>query len=323
MRDLNLEAAVWDFFTSPDFFEAAAQECEKTMEWFGTLAVTRQVANFGRNNQIFDKFKQRARELRKGAELAKLGDYKFLWDVSDSIRGDARGFMEQALHSWMTETEEKEFSNVRLSRLLAYSSQITRALNNAMVAADSFLDPDPECPERSDDDDGFPGDDIVRVYRSYANHFEEGFWKLPTPLPEYRVDPTISCQTAEEVPRTGVWYPDTGLERHSLAFAIKGLRMQPAYRIIKTREELKAEGVVLPSAETIAVATTWHPVIPSGREASRGSDLMSKGGEPCPKAGTWQAADVSGLERTFEVGDPMPILGSAYGVTVWRWIRER
>lgn len=77
MRDLNLEAAVWNLFTSPEFFEAAAQECEKTMEWFGTLAVGRQVANFGRNNQIFDKFKQRARDFRRGAELAKLGDYKF------------------------------------------------------------------------------------------------------------------------------------------------------------------------------------------------------------------------------------------------------
>lgn len=322
MRDLNLEAAVWNLFTSPEFFEAAAQECEKTMEWFGTLAVGRQVANFGRNNQIFDKFKQRARDFRRGAELAKLGDYKFLWDISDSIRGDARGFMEQALHSWMTEAEEKEFSNVRLSRLLAYSSQITRALNNAMVGADSFFDPDPECPERSDDDDGFPGDDIVRVYRSYADYFEKGFWKLPTPLPEYKIDSSTACRTGDEVPRTGVWYPDIGLEHHSLTFAIKGLRMPPAYRVIKTEEELQAEGI-WGGAETVAVATTWHPIIQSGQEVSRDADLMSKAGEPCPKAGVWQAADVSALERIFKLGDPMPNLGSAYGVTVWRWLRER
>lgn len=323
MRDLNLEAAIWNFFTSPDFFEAAARECEKTMEWFGTLAVARQVANFGRNNQIYDKFKERAGEFRRGAELAKLDDYKFVWDVSSAIRGDARGIMDQALHSWMTEAEEREFCNVRLPRLMAYSSQITRALNNAMVAADSFFDPDPDCPERADDDDGFPGDDIVRVYSSYANRFEERFWQLPSPLPEYKIDKSISCQTGEEVPRTAVWYPDTGLERHSLTFAIKGLRMPPAFRIIKTEEELEAEGAYLPNTETVAVATTWHPLIPSGRPVQQDAGLMSKAGETCPKTGVWQAADVSALERAFKAGEPMPSLGSAYGLTVWRWLRER
>lgn len=322
-RNLNLEAAVWNYFTSQEFFEAAARECEQTMDWFGTLAVARGVPALGRNNQIHEKFKQRAEEFRRGAALAKLGDYKFLWRISDAIRGDARGIMEQALHSWMTEAEEREFSNIRLSRLMAYSSQITRALNNAMVAADSFFDPDPDCPERADDDDGFPGDDIVRTYNSYANRFEERFWQLPAPVPEYRVDSSISCQTGEEVPRTGVWYPDTGLDRCSLTFAIKGLRMQPAFRIIKTEAELEAEGAYLPSAETVAVATTWHPVIPSGRLIEKEAEMMSKAGEPCPKSGVWQAADVSALECTLELGDPMPNLGSAYGVTVWRWLRDR
>jgi hypothetical protein len=322
MRDLNLEAAVWSFFTSPEFFEAAAQECEKTMEWFGSLAVARQVANFGRNNQIFDKFKQRARELRRGAELAKFGDYKFLWEISDSIRGDARGFMEQALHSWMTEAEEQEFNNVRVARLLAYSSQITRALNNAMVAADSFLDPDPECPERANDDDGFPGDNVVHVYRGYANHFEKGFWQLPIPLPDYRIDASVSCQTGEEVPRTGVWYPDTGLEHHSLTFAIKGLKMPPAFRVTKTEEELQAEGI-WGGAETVAVATTWHPVVPSGTEKEMNRELWSKAGQPCPRAGLWQPTDPGAAQRAYETGETMGNLGSAYGLTVWRWIAER
>ncbi|MDK6078636.1 hypothetical protein [Massilia varians] len=321
MRDLNLEAAIWNFFTSPEFYEAAAQECEKTMEWFGTLAVARQVANFGRNNQIFDKFKQRAREIRKGAELAKLGDYRFLWDISDSIRGDTRGFMEQALHSWMTDAEEKEFSNVRLSRILAYSSQITRALNNAMVAADCFFDPDPDCPERANDDDGFPGDNIAQVYRSYANYYEKGFWQLPTSLPEYRIDPSISCRTGEDVPRTGVWYPDTGLEHHSLTFAIKGLRMPPAFRVTKTEEELQAEGI-WGGAETVAVATTWHPVVPSGAEREMNQELWSKAGQPCPRAGIWQPTDPGAAQRAYERGEPMANLGSAYGLTVWRWLRS-
>lgn len=76
MRNLHLEASVWYLFTSPDFFGDAAKECDATIEWFGSLAISRGVVNFGRNNQIFDKIKGIARDLRRGAELARLGDYK-------------------------------------------------------------------------------------------------------------------------------------------------------------------------------------------------------------------------------------------------------
>jgi len=321
MRDMNLEAAIWHLFTSTEFFEDAARECEKTMEWFGTLAVKRHVANLGRNNQIYDTLKRRASEFRRGADLAKLGDYEFIWEISDSIRGDARGFMEQALHSWMTDTEEREFNNVRVARILAYSSQITSALNNAMTAADSFLDSDPECPERADDDDGFPGDAIVQVYTSYSELYEEGFWRLPVPLPEYRIDSSIVCKTGDIAPSTGVWYPATGLEKHSLTFAIEGLRMPPAFRVLRTEEELEAEGI-WSGAETVAVATTWHPVAPVLARSAVEKDLWAKAGEPCPKAGIWQASDVTASERAFSTGETMVNLGSAYGLTVWRRLRD-
>ena len=78
MRHLDLEAAIWHLFTSQGFLEAAARECEDTMEWFGTLAISRGVPGFGRNNEIFNKFKAFARDFRRGTELAKLGDYKFI-----------------------------------------------------------------------------------------------------------------------------------------------------------------------------------------------------------------------------------------------------
>jgi hypothetical protein len=324
MRNLHLEAAIWNLFTSTEFFKAAGRECEETMKWFGTLAISRQVPNFGRNNQIYDKFKQRALDFRRGAELARLGDYKFVWDTADSIRGDIRGMMEQSLHSWMTTTEYQEFSSVRASRLMTFASQITRGLNNAIVAADSFFHPDPDCPERSDDDDGFPGGEIVEVYDANVKWYKPPLhWDLPDPLPEYMVDKSLACKTGEEVPWTGVWYPDTGLDHHSLTFAIKGLRMQPAFRVTKTKEELKAEGVSIPTAETVAVATVWHPVIPSGRQAETTKELRAKAGEPCPKAGVWQPSDVGAGQRTYEAGEAMANLGSAYGLTVWRWVADR
>jgi hypothetical protein len=166
------------------------------MEWFGTLAISAQVTNFGRNNQIYDKFRKRAYDFRRGAELAKLGDYKLVWDVSDYIRGDVRGMMEQPLHSWMSE-------------------------------------------------------------------------------------------------------------------------------VIKTAEELKTKDNMFPSPETVAVATTWHPLIPSGRPAATNEELYAKAGEPCPRAGIWQPMEPGAAQRSYAVGETMANLGSAYGITVWRWIAER
>lgn len=326
MRNLHLEAAIWNIFTSSNFYEAAARECDDIMRWFGTIAISRQIADFGRNNHIFDMFKKRAKDFRRGAELARLGDYEFIWNISDYISGDVRGIMEQPLHSWMTEAEYQDFSNVRISRLLTYSRQITNSLSNAMVKGESFFDPDPDCPERSNDDDGFPGDNIVETYREYVEELKKTtFPAIPDPLPEYMIDRSIACQTGDEVPWTGVWYPDTGLERHSLAFAIKGLRMQPAFRIVKTIEELESEddGAMFFSPETVAVATTWHPVVPSGRQVETNPELRTKAGEPCPKTGIWQPMDTGASPRAYEAGETMANLGSAYGLTVWRWMADR
>jgi hypothetical protein len=176
--------------------------------------------------------------------------------------------------------------------VMAYAGQIERALNNAMVSAKSFFNPDPDCPERSDDDDGFPGDEIVEWYNAYVDFYEKPlFWNLPNPLPEYVIDTSTACRTGDEVPWTGVWCPSTGLEQHSLTFAIKGLRMQAGYRVTKTIEELESEGGIFSSPETVAVAATWHPVIQSRRQAETNEELWAKGGEPCPKAGIWQPTD--------------------------------
>lgn len=326
MRDLHFEAAIWNLFTSIEFFEGAARECEETMVWFGDLAVSRRTVNFGRNNQIYDTFKSLARDFRRGAELARFNDYKLVWDIARSVTGDVRGITEQPLRSWMTESEYQELSDVRIGRLLSYAAQITHALNNAISKGETFFRPDPSCPERVNDDDGFPGDSIVEIYNSCVSWYKKPlFWKLPDPLPEYMVDRSISCRTGGEVPWTGVWYPAIGLESHSLSFAIKGLRMQPAFQVIKTTEELRTEDCMFPSPETVAVATTWHPVIPTGRMMGTETpqELHAKAGQPCPKAGIWQPVEPGAAPRGYEVNEPMMNLDSTYGITVWQWIADR
>lgn len=325
MRNINFEAAIWHLFTSTQFFEAAARECDEIMEWFGTLATSRKVANFGRNNQIFDKFKTLARNFRRGAELAVLGDYQLVWKTARGVRGDVRGMMEQPLHSWMTNAEYEEFNGVRISRLMAYASQIDRALNNAIIGAESFFNPNPDCPERRNDDDGFPGEKIVKVYKSNVNWYKDkSFWELPDPLLDYVIDRSAACRTGDEVPWTGVWYPETGLEKHSLTFAIKGLRMQPVYFVVKTTEELRTEACMFPPPETIARETVWYPLVPSDRQAVADNELRAKAGQPCPKAGVWQSMDSGAVrQRIYAAGELMVNFGSAYGITIWRWIADR
>lgn len=323
MRNLNKEATIWYLFTSTDFFEDAAKECDATIEWFGTLAVSRNVANFGRNNQIFDKIKSIGRDFRRGAELARLGDYKLVWDKALCVPGDVRGMLEQPLHSWMGDAEYNEFFDQRIERVATYARKIQRGLHNALVGAQIFYYPDPDYPDLKNDDDGFPGAEIVESYQRSANWFKEPIFEaLPDPLPDYVIDRSVKCQTGDEVPWTGVWYPAAGLENRSLTFAIKGMRMQPAFRIIKTTDERNAEGGFFTTPETVAEEAVWHPVIASGNE--KGSEaLWAKAGDACPRAGVWQPADVNVSERVFDAGETMPNLGSAYGLTIWQWLRER
>lgn len=145
--------------------------------------------------------------------------------------------------------------------------------------------------------------------------------RIPDPLPQYMIDKSIACQTGNEVPWTGVWYPSTGLDNQSLTFAVKGLRMQPAFRIVKTAEEMEAEGQ-WPHPQTMALVTTWHPVVPLVRKDEPERELRAQGGEPCPRTGIWQQVDASATQRRYAAGETMANLGSAYGYTVWRWISD-
>ena len=324
MDNMHIKAAIWSLLTSEEFYKAAAQECEDTMRWFGNLAIREGVSNFGRNNQIYDTLKRRAQDFRRGAELAKHDDYSLIWETANSIRGDARGFIEQPLHSWMSEDEYKEFDHVRISRMMLYAGLIGRALNNAMTGAVSFFNPPPECPERVDDDDGFPDNNILERYRSYEDALQGLVTcKIPDPIPKYVIDTSISCHTGEEVPWTGVWSPGQGIKNCGLTFAIKGTRMQPAYQVTKTAAQVEAEGVNWPYPETVALPATWHPVVRQSQHAETTTDLWSKAGQLCPKAGLWETTDPGAAKRMYQAGEPMLSLNSAYGITVWRWVADR
>lgn len=260
MRDLDLEAAIWNLFTSPRFFEAAARECERIVELYGARTLPNDV-ELAPDREMVAKFVRRAGDFRRGAELARCNDYHFVYKVAGSIHGDIRGIIEQV--GWMNLDRFTAFSGGRFERVGMLADRIESVLYNALVGAECFYHPDPECPERSDDDDGYPGGSIVGWCTAYLKQLDTfAICTVPDPLPAYVVDISTACRTGDRVPSTGVWYPSTGLDGYSLTYAIKGFRMQPAFRITKTEDELRAEGI-WSGPETVAVATTWYPVISS------------------------------------------------------------
>lgn len=224
----------------------------------------------------------------------------------------------------MTEKEYQEFDEIRLSTAMLYSNIITSALYNAIWGATSYFSKNLKYPERRNDDDRFPGNEIVKWYNSGIEEYDQAlFSRLPDPLTDYIIDNSISCHTGDEVPWTGVWFPKTGSEHHGLTFAVKGERMQPDYKVIKTTEESRTETDMFPPPETLAIVTTWHPVIVTPPKAKTAVELWSKASQQCPKEGVWEPTAPGAARRYYRVGDLMLSLGSAHGYTVWRWVLER
>jgi hypothetical protein len=326
MRNLNLEASIWYLFTSFEFFEAAARECEAIVEWKIAFAAKHQVSP----DRSIIEFTKCAHEFRHGAELARRGDYQYIWNISRWFYSDVRGMIESSPNNWrMDEAERRIFSaEGRLNRLEKFADRIGKALNNGLTKGESFLQPNPEYPERSDDDDGYPGDSIATRYKDLLGYYDAPSCpKLADPLPECVIDRSVACKTGDEVPWTGVWYPDTGLEMHSLTFAIEGLRMQPVFRVTKTIEELAREdpNTIIGRAETVAVSTTWHPVIPSGCVVCVGAneEKHAEADQPCAEPVIWQPIDPVPVQRNHAVNRKTAKLGEGFGLKVWRWLKNQ
>ncbi|XYJ10116.1 hypothetical protein ACSUZJ_22535 [Telluria sp. B2] len=274
MRNLHVEAEIWNLFTSAEFFGAAARECEEVASLYASTR-TREGIRVAPDKEMVDKFIERARGFRRGVIPAQFDDYQCVFETAGWIHSDIRNIIEKT--GWSELARLQDFSSGRLERLGRYCWRIESALVNALTGADSFFHPNPDCPERSDDDDGYPGGDIIGRYEDYVEKFGEHLvCALPDPLPEYVIDLSIACRTGDRVPWTGVWYPSSGLERYSLTFAIKGGTMQPVYRVVRTVDELRTEKCMFPSPETVAVTTTWHPVIRSGRYLNLKNESFTK-----------------------------------------------
>jgi hypothetical protein len=167
------------------------------------------------------------------------------------------------------------------------------------------------------EDMGIEGNDIARIYE---NHI---FPTLPTQIPEYAPDTSVSCATGDMVPWTGVWVPSTGMGTAALAFGRKDIHvMQAAYEIASVDEDGYSTFKV--------VDCTWHPVKPTGRmidhpvlaqfkHDAATAPRRCEAGERCPREGYWFTPAQENSRRSFKLSEMMPNLSTDYGGTIWQW----
>ena len=335
-RDMNKEAWLWYHLTSVEFAQAARQAMQDFVTYYIEIAEAKGAWGTGRTDQIAQYMARFVREYDAAIELMKHGDYRPIWNTAHEIRGAWSGISHSVLPlPWLSREEHKVFDKIS-DRTGAFASVIRVMLNNAFSGGHGFLNQSPEDADLYNRDDGPICADILLKLSLKERH---GYpIEIPTPTPQFDIDYTRACKTGETVPWTGVWYPETGLDRYSLAFAIKGQPMQPAYHVDRTAEDARQEAIAqgldltmedYDSTEiTRAVPTTWHPLIPSSRptEQSVSGRLRALPNEIVPRTGWWWSPAFTGTEalRHFNQGEHFPSTETTgYGGVFWYYEADR
>lgn len=330
-RDMNKEAWLWYHLTSVEFALAARQAMQDFLTYYIEIAGLKDSWGAGRTDQIAQYMARFVRDYDAAIEIMKHGEYEPIWELTHAIRGAWSGISHSVLPlSCLSKEEQKVFDKIS-TRTDVFASEIRMALNNALTAGAAFLDQSPEDDEVANRDDGSICEGILLtlpLLEEYGYSVE-----IPSPTPQYDIDYSRSCKSGETVPWTGVWYPETGLNRYSLAFAIKGQPMQPAYHLDKTYEEAEQAAIEqgLDPAEddyevgpiTQAVPTTWHPLIASAKishDQPPSDRTRAEPNELVPKTGWWHSpAKPKGQAlHYFEAGQRFPDIRSTnYGSVIW------
>jgi hypothetical protein len=319
-RDINLEAWTWYYLTSVEFAQAARQAMQEFLTFYMEVAGLEDAWGVGRTDQIAQYAARFVREYDAAIELMKQGDYRAIWKTGRYVGGDFREISRWVLPlPWLGKARE-EF-DVLFGRTRAFASVLESIFNNAYTAGQLAIDPDADAELLNRDD--APVCENILLSLSYLKA-KYGFEvTIPSPLPQFEIDSTRPCKTGETVSWTGVWHPETGLDRYSLAFAVKGQPMQPAYHVDEFNVRAYVEDGVYLEETTRAVPTIWHPLVPqqaiaTGTENIAGR-LRALPNEVVPKTGLWWTPALDdGRLRYFEQGERFPETETTnYGAVVW------
>lgn len=141
----------------------------------------------------------------------------------------------------------------------------------------------------------------------------------PSTWPTYRLNLQVTVKSGDRVPQTGIYLPDVD---HSFPTLL-----------LKSDDDMAGEAneaaIEPPTGDSGYAPTIWTLVERTADTSNISSSTMAeseplraKAGEPCPKAGFWASQDINVTERSYKVGETMADLRSAYGLTVWQWIRD-
>ena len=325
-RDINLEAWTWYYRTSVEFAHVARNATQEFLKYYIAIANLEDAWGTGRTDQIAQATARHVREYDAAIELMKHGDYRAIWETACSIGGTWRGISQSVLPlPWLDREGNADFNN-QSDRVCAFARAICKIFSNAYTAGQMAIDTNVD-PEIYNRDGGPIGADILLKLQYLKEDY--GFAPvIPDPIPHYEIDYSCACKTGEVVPWTGVWYPETELDRYSLAFAVKGQPMQPAYHLVQSAEEFDTlvgedydgnDG----GDTTRAVPTTWHPFIASTHLAKIPSPihgrLRAMPNEAVPQTGLWWSPAIDGGKpRHFTQGDRFPDTATTdYGAVVW------
>jgi hypothetical protein len=318
-RNLSQEATLWYTLTSPDFFERAKLPLQTAIDLFAhAMQSEPAAAHYVPMPFLGNELNELLQVHSHAKSMLQHGDWAAVIAWQGHLEQLPRSFDERSL-AWMGSRANPFMQALDVANSVAYSMWRAVAMSQRFSSSD-YKNGSKDWRVSQPKDIGIDGDGIARYYEEVI------FPALPDQIPEYKPDTSVSCETGQLVPWTGVWVPNTGMGSAALAFARKGVQiMQPAYEVASVDEDGFAESFNL-------VDCIWHPVKPTGSmiehplwaqlRANEGrSGGRCESGNRCPREGTW-LTPAAPDKRHFKLGEVMPSVGGDYGLTIWQWAGE-
>lgn len=266
----NLDQDAWFLYqtTSIAYFDQCARLCESFADLYNRFLTGHALHGQARLDYWVSRYLTHAHNIRRGIAFIKShGDYMPMIDFLNAPWTDYRGLVEQPL-GWMSDEQRQQWDESFGQLSYACGSGHT-TLNNNKTKGVHWLNRASIGKDRIylDRDDSHAGDmaDAIRFAK------ELRIASPPSTYPPHTIRADLSVVPGKPCPRTGVWVPVQWLQNandFSLAFAIQGRPMQPAYRILGLElsnpfdgfdDEMAAEyeAIAKGSPVTEAVDTTW------------------------------------------------------------------
>lgn len=317
-RNLSQEAHLWYTISSPDYIAKAKVKLQEAADLMHAEVESHPfIKDYAPVPYWGGMIEDLLSQFDNALAILKEGEFEPMQQWTSRMKTIPRGFQEGNMN-WMSDAGR--FMDLLNDTFSICDRFLMSIAMSEMYSDQSYKDRSSDWCYEVPRDMAYESDDIARYSEPHI------FPTLPDQIPEYAPDTSISCQTGDIVPWTGVWVPSRGMGTAALAFARKNLQiMQPAYEIASRDEDGYATFKL--------VDCVWHPVKPTGRVIEHPVLTQLKhdqstahgrceSGERCPREGYWFTPAAQDSRRLFKLGEVMPSFGGDYGQTIWQWAGE-